>query len=471
MEIQARSDPWHRHLGRAVLILAFLSSAVGLSGRMPRVLIIRRVAVFDSRRGEMLPGRTVVIRGDVISEIGLPESLVRAPRGKVIDGRGKYLIPGLIDAHVHLVHVLDFAHVTGDEVLPLFLANGVTSVRDTGDSMVAEKLVARYAEAHPEACPRVFLCSPLLDCDPPFHHDVGLPVTRLEAIPGLMDDFASWGVVTLKIYVGIDRPIGRRIIEEGHRRGMVVAGHLGRYRAQDAVADGIDSLEHIWSVFDFIFPPGDPAIDTSALERRAHADLDTPAARDLIAAIRRHGTAVDPTLAVFRSLLLADLPEVRYDPDNSHVPERLRDYWAKFLASQVSNGQFTAQNLTLREMEFQKYEDLTGILYHSGVTLLAGTDSPEPFCPPGYALQRELQLLVESGLPPAAALQAATLQNARILKMEAKLGSVEPGKLADLLLLDADPLVNIGNTRRISAIIKGGRLCNPAVLLERVPAR
>ena len=368
------------------------------------------------------------------------------------------------------MHVLDFAHVTGDEVLPLFLASGVTSVRDTGDPMVAEKLVARYAEAHPETCPRVFLCSPLLDTDPPFHRDAGLPVTRAEAIPGLLDDFAAWGAVTLKIYVGIDRPIGRRIIEEGHRHGMLVAGHLGRYRAQDVVADGIDSLEHIWSVFNFIFPPGDPRVDTSALEGRAHADLDTLAARDLVAAIRRYGTAVDPTLAVFRSLLLADQPEVRSDPDNRHAPERLRHNWAKFLESQVSSGRFTAENALSRKLEFQKYKDLTGILYRAGVTLLAGTDSPEPFCPPGYSLQRELQLLVESGVPPAAALQAATIQNARMLKMEAKLGSVEPGKLADLLLLDADPLVNIGNTRRISAVIKGGRICDPAALLASVPA-
>ena len=99
------------------------------------------------------------------------------PDATRIDGRGKFALPGLIDAHVHLVHVLDFAHVTGDEVLPLYLAAGVTSIRSTGDEIVAATLVARFAAAHPESSPRVFTCSPLLDADPPIHRDVGRAVT------------------------------------------------------------------------------------------------------------------------------------------------------------------------------------------------------------------------------------------------------------------------------------------------------
>lgn len=101
----------------------------------------------------------------------------------------------------------------------------------------------------------------------------------------------------------------------------------------------------------------------------------------------------------------------------------------------------------------------------------AGTDAPEPFCPPGFSLQRELQLLVESGLPPAAALQAATIHSARILNMEAKLGSMEPGKLADMVLLDGDPLAQIGNTRKIAAVFRGGWICNPKALIQAVPVR
>src|SRR5579862_2557805 len=118
----------------ALLLAATLRGADGI--------VIRDVSVFDSNAGAMRAGETVWIEGERIRAVG---ARVPAPRGvKIIDGRGKYLIPGLIDAHVHLVHVLDFAHVTGDEVLPLFLAACVTTVRDTGDSIVAEKLLARY---------------------------------------------------------------------------------------------------------------------------------------------------------------------------------------------------------------------------------------------------------------------------------------------------------------------------------------
>src|SRR5689334_24594897 len=135
-----------------------------------KVLVLRRANIFDAQRGEMLTDQTIIIRGERIEEVSRTSSLSKIPaRAQVIDARGKFVIPGLIDAHVHLVHQLNFAHVTGDEVLPAFLAAGVTSVRDTGDEIVAQTLVARFGVAHPERCPRVFTASFLLDADPPIH--------------------------------------------------------------------------------------------------------------------------------------------------------------------------------------------------------------------------------------------------------------------------------------------------------------
>src|SRR5262245_55681437 len=129
----------------------------------PHVLVLRGGTVFDSRSGRMLPDQVIIIRGERIESVGPRRSLSKIPRGaRVLDVRGKFVIPGLIDAHVHLVHQLDDAHMTGDEVLPMFLAAGVTSIRDTGDTVVPQKLIARHAEAHPESCPRIFLCSPLI---------------------------------------------------------------------------------------------------------------------------------------------------------------------------------------------------------------------------------------------------------------------------------------------------------------------
>jgi hypothetical protein len=275
---------------------------------------------------------------------------------------------------------------------------------------------------------------------------------------------AGWGVTTLKIYAGTGRPVGRKVIEEGHRRGLIVTGHLSAYTAQDAVVDGIDCLEHIWSVFDFSIPPE----VKKQPDHRSTIDLDNPQCRALVAMLARRKTLVDPTLTVFRNmLLLSDLEEVYRHADVGKMPERLREYWHKYrqgqgLAPSTRDG---------RRQEFQKYKDLTGILHRAGVPLLAGTDAPEPYCPPGFALHQELELLVESGLSPAAALQAATINNARSLNQADNLGSIVPGQLADLVLLTADPTADIRNTRKIERVIHGGHVCDPQIILKAVPSR
>jgi hypothetical protein len=272
---------------------------------------------------------------------------------------------------------------------------------------------------------------------------------------------AAWGVTTLKIYAGAARPVGRRVIEEGHKRGLKVTAHLGPYSAQDAADDGIDCLEHIWSVFNYIIP-GEAARQPN---HRSTLDLNNPVARDLTARLVRKGVVVDPTLAVFRNMiLLNDRPEYHNHPDNSHVPARLRKWWDGYRARSA----LKPETLDARLGEFKKYQELTGLLHKAGVTILAGTDAPEPYVPPGFSLHQELEMLVESGLSPAAALQAATLNNARALGQGAHLGSIEPGKHADLLVLSANPLKEIRNSRTIDRVIRGGIVCDPTALLRRV---
>jgi Amidohydrolase family len=426
----------------------------------------------------MLPGRTIVIENDRIKSVAESAGVPRGAR--VIDARGKYVIPGLIDAHVHVVHVLDFAQVTGDEVMPLYLAYGVTAIRDTGDFVAAQKLVARYADAHPELCPRLFLCSPLIDRDPPFHRDIGFALTDPDKAEEFVGEMKAWGVSTLKLYVGTERPVGKAVIAAAHRAGLPVTGHLGKYTAQDAIADGIDCLEHIWSVFDYSFPPDSPGHATPeesrtldpvelrrrVLERRARLDLDNPTARDLVDRIQRAKIPVDPTLVVFRNMiLLNDLPEFHQHPDNEIVPKRLTKYWSGYR----SRSALPPETQSSRREEFSRYRQLTGNLYRAGVPLLAGTDSPEPFVPPGASLHQELELLVSSGLTPAAALQAATIHNARALHQANNLGSIEAGKLADMVILDANPLADIRNTRRIFRVVRGGIICSPEALLKASP--
>jgi hypothetical protein len=319
--------------------------------------------------------------------------------------------------------------------------------------------VAHFAAAHPDRGPRVFTCSPLIDGDPPIHRDAGRAVTDPAQVPAFVEEMVGWNVTTLKIYAGTQRSVGQAVIAEGHRRGLVVAAHLGPYRAQDAVADGIDCLEHIWSVFNYIIPPEVAAQP----EHRATLDLANPLAEQLIADIARQKVLVAPTLCVFRNmLLLPDLEEILQHPDNRLVPRRLHRFWPRYTPTPQAP-------LDLRRKEFAKYLELTGRLQHAGVTLLAGTDAPEPNVPPGFALHQELELLVAAGLSPSQALQAATWNNARALKQEHQLGSLAAGKLADFVILSKNPLDDIRNTRSIECVVRGGCVVEPEELLKLVP--
>lgn len=176
---------------------------------------------------------------------------------------------------------------------------------------------------------------------------------------------------------------------------------------------------------------------------------------------------MDPTLVVFRNwMLLRDLPEVYKHPDVAAMPKRLQQTWNESRRT----SPHTPQSLPLRQRIFRKQQELTGRLFRSGVSLLVGTDAPVAFCPPGFAIHQELALLVEAGVPPAAALQMATLNNARTLQQDHSLGSIEAGKLADLVILDGNPLAEIGNSRKIHSIIRGGKVCDRQALLKLVPA-
>jgi hypothetical protein len=423
--------------------------------------MIENCSIFDPVSETMHARRTIVIQGERIAAVvppapqpGLPEDATR------IDGTGRYALPGLIDAHVHLVHVLDLAGVPGDEVLPLYLAAGITSVRSAGDHIVAATLVARLAAACPASSPRVFICSPLLDAEPPIHPNVGRAITDPDHVPAVLDELQAWSPTTIKIYAGTGRAVGRAIIQESHRRGLPVAAHLGIYTAQDAVADGVDSLEHIWSVFNYIIPPdvaGQPG-------HRGQLDLTNPLCESLVAELVRQQVYVNPTLVVFRNMiLLPDEPAARDHVDNTYVPRRLREFWPLYL--QRTNCP-QGGSLADRQREFAKYQELTGKLYRAGVPLLVGTDAPEPQVTPGFALHQELELLVASGLPPAAALRAATLHNATVLRQQDQLGSIAAGKLADIVLLSANPLEDIRHTRHIELVIRGGQVCRPSELLH-----
>ena len=288
------------------------------------------------------------------------------------------------------------------------------------------------------------MCSPLIDGLSPYHGAdlVSTAITDPAQVPAFVDSMVSYGVTTLKIYVYADSAVYHKVIEEGHKHGLTVAAHLPSnvVKTKDALNWGLDVIEHIFGA------PEDSL---------------------LIAKMVAQGTMLDPTLVVFKNMLLFnDQPEVYQNKDNYYVPASVQKYWDTYRANaKWLNAKLTEQNLESRKDYMEKCKNTTGKLYRAGVTLLAGTDTPEPYCPPGFALHDELVLLVESGLPPAAAIKCATLNNARALKQTKNLGSIEVGKIADMVILNANPLSDIRNTRTIYRVIHRGIVCDPKSVL------
>ena len=442
-----------------LLVLGGLLTAACTSPPDPSTptLAIRNTSVFDTHTGRFVPSQTVLIRGDRIVSVDGAEEVELSPATEVLDGEGKFLIPGLIDAHVHLTHVLYQAGITADDILPYFLANGVTTVRSTGDNVVAQSLLRRWADEHPGLSPRLFLGSWLIGNAPPIHKDIGWSLTSPDDVPAFVSHMSKWGVTTLKIYANCLPEVARKVIEEGHKQGLVVTGHLRSYPVEDAIAHGIDSLEHIESVSDFL--RADP-------RDRHSLDLESDKARQLVRTIADSGVFVDPTLTVFwGTLFFVDVDEVVNHPDNLKMPRPLQDFWAVDRNRRLAG--YAAGPLETRRATFRKYQDLVGMLHEAGARILVGTDAPEPQVPPGYSLHQEMEFLVESGMSPAAVLQAATRVNAAVLREENDLGSIEPGKRADLVLLHANPLDDIRNTRQIERVINRGVALLPSEILAR----
>lgn len=433
-------------------------------GTESRTTLIDGASVFDVRTGTMQPATSVLIKGDRITAVA-PAAELNAASGAAqgatrINGKGLFVIPGLIDAHVHLSHILYQSQMTGDEVLPFYLGHGVTSIRSTGDNVPAQRLVELYANDHPDISPNVFRCSFLIDGDPPWHPDVGWALTDPAEVATFVADMAAWNVTTLKIYVGARREIGRRVIEEGHKHGLVVSGHLLDYHTADAVRDGLDCIEHIYTVSNFLLDdPND----------RHSINLESDTALRLIDLIAEHETRVDPTLMVFwGTLLFMDLPEVYNHPDHETMPARLKAFWDSDRERRALD--WGAAPLSVRKTTWRKYQKLTRMLHEAGVQLLVGTDAPEPQVAPGASVHHEMEFLVECGIPESHVLTAATLENARILKQEDTLGSVEPSRVADLVLLNADPTIDIRNSRQIQTVVHGGRILDPAIILGEAPS-
>lgn len=440
------------------------------------VIAVTHVTVIDGTGAKSKPDQTVLVTGTRITAVGNTGE-VKPPAGAtVVAGAGKFLIPGLCDMHVHWYD---------DNYLPLFIANGVTSIRMMW-GMPLHHEWRKEIEQGSLIGPRLLIASAIVDGPKPVWPG---SLTAGNAAGGrkAVTESKAAGADFVKVYSLLPREAYFAIADEAKKQGIPFAGHVPvSVSAAEASAAGQKSIEHLTGVLqacstnaDDLLKSAQKVLDTiltttnsplsiAAEERHeeqlALATYGPKKADGLFAEFKQNHTWQCPTLTVLRLDTFADDPSsFTNDARLKYLPAELRSQWDDF-NNGSGTGHHTPRDPALGRMLFQKDLALVGAMQRAGVGILAGTDTLNPYCLPGFSLHDELGLLVQSGLTPMEALQAATANAARFMGLEKDSGAIEPGKLADLVLLDADPLQDIHNTTKIHAVFANGHLYDRSAL-------
>jgi imidazolonepropionase-like amidohydrolase len=405
---------------------------------------IEHVRVFDSEQATVRDDQTVVIDGERVAQAG-PSSSTQLPKNaERIDGSGKTLLPGLFDMHAHL-QPLDGL---------LNIASGVTGARDMGNDI--EELGRLQAQWDSGAAigPRVWKAG-LIDGPGPFQSPTGIFAATSEEALAAVKRYADLGYVQIKLYSSLKPELVPGIAKLAHERGLRLSGHVPNgITASQFVEEGADELQHINFIFlnflaakvkDTRTPERFTAVGANA----AKLDLDSKEVKDFIELLLKHHTTVDVTLATFEGMFTERPGKV--SPDYAPVLSRLP---AQVQRSAYSGGlPVTQENDQLYKDSYAAMLKMTRKMYDAGVPILAGTDALV-----GLMLHRELELEVKAGIPAPKALQIATWNAARLLKQEKELGSITPGKKADLFLVEGNPAQNISDIRRCRLVVKNGTM-------------
>lgn len=431
--------------------------------------------VIDTTNGAARRDMTIIISGDRIAEIG-KTGKVKVPEGaQVIDASGKFFIPGLWDMHVH--------GFSRDLFFPLFIANGVTGIRDMFGPM--PEVVKQWRKDMDEGKfigPRIFAAGPIVDGPKPIWPG-SVAVSNAEEGRQAVDSLKKRGSDFIKVYSLLPRDAYFAIADEAKRQGIPFAGHVPLVvKAGEASDAGQKSIEHLTGVLPACSSAEDEMMKamTEAMSgddqrgglfrvmnqqtRRMLETYSDSKAKELFGKFKKNGTWQVPTLIVLRNVTYIDDPELSNDARLKYVPSYLKQGWDPKKDFRFRNR--TPENIANQKLTYQKNFELVGAMNRAGVSILAGTDLGNPYIYAGFSLHDELALLVKAGLTPVQALQAATINPAKYLGVLDQLGTVEKGKLADLVLLDADPTRDIANTQRIDSVVLRGRLFTKSDLQE-----
>jgi imidazolonepropionase-like amidohydrolase len=395
----------------AILIGALPAAAAGIA--------VQDVTVIDVASGTARPHMTVVIDEGKIARVGAASSMQVSANTRVIAGKDKFLIPGLWDMHVHLYY---------KQYLPLFIAFGITGVQDMGSDFSKVKVWRDEIEKGSATGPRILTSGPPVDGGASEDPKLPLLVART-ADQGrqAFDQLYKMDVDFIKVLSRLPRDAYFALAEQARHWDLRLEGHIPtNVTAQEAVEARQKSLEHMFGITKSV------ANEEDAVKFFERCTLT--------------GTRVSPTLVLWLRMSHMDDTKLMGNPQLAAIPAAIRNAWPDVSDDPVSF-----------KIQVWRIYRLVALAKRAKTEILAGTDTGDPYVMPGAALEDELEQLVEAGLTPREALEAATLAPARFFEMEKEMGSIEKGKLADMVLLDANPLDDIRNVRKVQGVVSHGR--------------
>jgi imidazolonepropionase-like amidohydrolase len=443
------------------ILILILSIAVSVYGQTKRIrsasehLIFKCKVLINPASGKNLENAVVEVNNGRILRVGKIGDL-KIPEGvKVMDNSDKYIIPGLIDTHAHLFGGVTIRHTTCD-MLPIFyLAAGVTTVRSPGSMDPEGDMAMRNRiDSGRFLGPRCFLSGPYIEMEPvtvAWMNPVQTPEeTRLK-----IDQWSKQGATSVKIYAAMHGEILRAAIEHGHGHGLKVIAHVGAVTYKEAIEMGIDELFHGIIAMPDTRPKG---IDQRARKQwsklTSELDLTQPEIQEILRLAAESRVVLCPTAVIQEHL---DMEEHHMDEQKKYfTPEA----WEKIEERVKKPVQPQNEKIMEKNIQFIK------MAHDAGCILAIGTDLTSFSMLPGYSLWREMEIFAEAGIEPMEILKAATINGAFAIGRTDQIGSVEPGKLADFVILNANPLENISNSRSVHRVVKEGIIYEPEKLLK-----
>ncbi|HAF12867.1 MAG TPA: hypothetical protein DCK93_13635 [Blastocatellia bacterium] len=441
-------------------------------GLRSQPFVFTHVTVIDATGASAKPDMTVVIIGDRITTLGKSRKVRVPANAQVVDATGKYLIPGLWDMHVHVFRNAS-QRPPNEYYFPLFIANGITGVRDMWtklDKVAQVELWRKQFTERPGTVPRFGAVGTIVDGLPATWPNSDTVSTADEA-RRMVDTLKAGGVDFVKVYWNLSREAYFAIADQTKKQRIPFAGHVpisvSALEASDAGQRSIEHLdgislacsteeERLSKIKPSDLPPG-------KYQQQVFDTYDEQKCARLFSHFAKNSTWQVPTLSIFQRFNI-DPNTLANDERLKYIPMAEREEWKRFITRLEKRT--LEQNAQRR---LQVAFKLIGGMRRAGVEFMAGTDLGNEYLYPGFSLHDELVLLVQAGLTSMEALQAATQNPAKFLGRLDSLGTIEKGKIADLVMLDANPLEDISNTRRINAVVVNGRYL-PKEALQRMLA-